>query len=457
MTAVVFLGPSLPLERARERLNATYLPPAAQGDVWRAVTTLRPAVIGIVDGLFRHAPAVWHKEILYALSEGIHVFGAASMGALRAAELAAFGMRGVGLVFEAYRDGRLAPGGDAPFEDDDEVAVLHAPAEAGWHPLSEALVDMRCSLAAAERAGVIDPAERALIVGAAKVTFFAERTWPVVLDRALAAGLLPARRGVLAAWLREGGVAQKRADALLLLDEIHGFLAERTAPFRPAFSFAHTCTWAAAVAQAGLARADGTGTAAGGPLAVLDELRLDPPAWRSTQRAALLEELVMAEGVRPERSDVRFALGGLRERLELADREAIDTWSAMNEAPADLLQRVAEAEGALLRLERERAPHLVARVLDRLRVDGRYRPLRDRAEAKRAHEARAGTAETEANAPEDLHVLRWYFEGRLGVGIPDDLEGYALDLGFANAGALRCALWREFRFVSADQGSGRKR
>ena len=49
---------------------------------------------------------MWHKEILFALSEGIDVYGAASMGALRAAELDAFGMRGIGDVYSAYAEGR---------------------------------------------------------------------------------------------------------------------------------------------------------------------------------------------------------------------------------------------------------------------------------------------------------------------------------------------------------------
>ena len=43
--------------------------------------------IGIIDGYFERVPSVWHKEILWAMAEGIHVFGSASMGALRAAEL----------------------------------------------------------------------------------------------------------------------------------------------------------------------------------------------------------------------------------------------------------------------------------------------------------------------------------------------------------------------------------
>ncbi len=84
------------------------------------------------------------------MAQGIHVFGSASMGALRAAELAAFGMEGVGAIFEAYRDGAL--------EDDDEVAVVHGPAESGYRALSVALVNIRHTLAAAEAQSVIGPA-----------------------------------------------------------------------------------------------------------------------------------------------------------------------------------------------------------------------------------------------------------------------------------------------------------
>jgi hypothetical protein len=106
MTAHVFIGPTLAAEEARAIWpDAVYMPPVRQGDVYRVVTRLRPDAIGIVDGYFAHVPSVWHKEILYALAEGIPVYGSASMGALRAAELAQFGMVGVGAIFEAYRTG----------------------------------------------------------------------------------------------------------------------------------------------------------------------------------------------------------------------------------------------------------------------------------------------------------------------------------------------------------------
>ena len=83
--------------------------------------------------------AVWHKEILLALERGIEVWGAASMGALRAAELAPFGMRGVGAIYRAFARGALVA--------DDEVAVAHLPAAQGYRAVSDALVNLRDGLA----------------------------------------------------------------------------------------------------------------------------------------------------------------------------------------------------------------------------------------------------------------------------------------------------------------------
>ena len=119
MSVYVFTGPTISASEANRELDAIYLPPAAEGDVC-LVTLQRPHAIGIIDGYFQSVPTVRHKEILWAMSRGIHVFGSASIGALRAAELAAFGMEGVGTIFELYRDGVL--------EDDDEVAIAHGPA-----------------------------------------------------------------------------------------------------------------------------------------------------------------------------------------------------------------------------------------------------------------------------------------------------------------------------------------
>ncbi|MDV7142559.1 TfuA-like protein [Tropicimonas sp. TH_r6] len=142
---VVFLGPSLSRADAGQILRADFRPPAGQGDIFRACSA-RPPAIGLIDGIFRDAPTVRHREILWAMSRGIPVFGAASMGALRAAELAPQGMIGVGLIYRWYRR--------FPLLADDAVAVTHAPAALGSKPLSDALVDIRRSLSTAARRGL---------------------------------------------------------------------------------------------------------------------------------------------------------------------------------------------------------------------------------------------------------------------------------------------------------------
>ncbi len=146
MTLVVFAGPTIDPATIRSFVDATVKGPVSFGEVYRAGKQ-RPRAIAIIDGYFDRVPAVWHKEILWAMSEGVHVFGSSSMGALRAAELADFGMVGVGAIFEAYRSGEL--------EDDDEVAVAHRRSEDGYAPTSEALVNIRATLARAVAAGVI--------------------------------------------------------------------------------------------------------------------------------------------------------------------------------------------------------------------------------------------------------------------------------------------------------------
>jgi hypothetical protein len=123
---ILFAGPSLyrtDWSAGRVRDGVDCRGPAAQGDIARAVVE-GAAAIGLVDGRYEDIAAVWHKEILYAIEQGVPVFGAASMGALRAAECADFGMIGLGAVYERYRSGGLA--------DDAAVAQLHAPAELGY-------------------------------------------------------------------------------------------------------------------------------------------------------------------------------------------------------------------------------------------------------------------------------------------------------------------------------------
>jgi hypothetical protein len=234
MSVVIFTGPTLSAAEARAELDAEYLPPAQQGDVYRAARNA-PQVIGIIDGYFERVPSVWHKEILWAMSRGIHVFGAASMGALRAAELEAFGMEGVGSIFEAYRDGRL--------EDDDEVAVIHGSNEFGFRAASDAMVDIRHTLERAVEAGVLVASTAAVLEQVAKAMFYPERTYQRICARAVELGLHRVELSDFQDWLPNGMASLKRSDALAMLRVIRERVARGLEPKCVEFWFENSSMW----------------------------------------------------------------------------------------------------------------------------------------------------------------------------------------------------------------------
>ena len=234
MTVFVMTGPSLPPSDARNALEAVYLPPVSEGDVYRAVDEM-PDAIGIIDGYFECIPSVWHKEILYALSRGIRVFGAASMGALRAAELAAFGMEGIGAIFEAFREGVL--------EDDDEVAVIHGPAQFGYPVLSEAMVNIRRTLSDAALEGVIFQETRGRLEAIAKGLSYRERTFAAMMDEGKRCRLADEELHAFRQWLPNGRVDQKREDALLMLRTMRLQVRADATHHPVQFHFEHTTLW----------------------------------------------------------------------------------------------------------------------------------------------------------------------------------------------------------------------
>jgi hypothetical protein len=170
---VAFVGPSLPdaRERPAKLRGVTLLPPSKRGDVWCALER-RPRAIALIDGVFEAQPSVWHHELLDAVEQGVRVFGASSMGALRAAELQPFGVVGVGQVFRWVRDGSA---------DDADVALLHADAEHGFRALTVPQVTVRFAASQARAKNVITKAEEHALVAASARIFYQERDWPAVL------------------------------------------------------------------------------------------------------------------------------------------------------------------------------------------------------------------------------------------------------------------------------------
>lgn len=245
---VIFVGPTLGPDEAQALLPCALRPPAARGDLLRAVEEGAQA-IGLIDGVFERVAAVWHKEILWALSRGVRVYGAASMGALRAAELAAFGMIPVGPIAEAFLRGEL--------DDDDEVTVAHRGPEEGFAALSDAMVNLRSTLGAARAAGVLSAGAHDALVAAAKARFYGERSYGALLA-AGAPGVGAEEIEALRRFLPAGKVDQKREDARAMLRRMRDDEAS-AAPAAPRdWAFAHTDAWEALRrAVLGPARRDG--------------------------------------------------------------------------------------------------------------------------------------------------------------------------------------------------------
>ena len=448
MTAYLFVGPTL----RRTEINAlapevVCLPPVSQGNLYR-IAERQPTAIGIVDGYFGGAPSVWHKEILWALSQGIPVFGSASMGALRAAELHTYGMQGVGRIFEAFRDGEL--------EDDDEVAVVHGPAETGFAAASVPMINIRATLRRGQMSGLLSDPSREKLETIAKSLFFPHRGWPAILQAAEIQGLDGDELLRLRDWLPEGFVDQKRDDALEMLAAMQQVSAGGE-PRQPKFRFEWTHLWDEMVG-----RMAAGGTAESGPRdfaeQVVEELRLEGPAAYATVTSnALLRMLAHREATRrgsqaaPEA--LRATLNALRERLQLFSRDRLRAWMQRNALDEASLQRLIAREAELQSLSTGASNSIGPFLLNELRVSGAYERLANRArhKAEALHHLRADDSDLPLVLGPDATQLRmWFFEHRLGRPMPDDPEDFAHRLGLSSAAEFDRALWREWIYSQQD-------
>ncbi|MFF8601864.1 TfuA-like protein [Streptomyces sp. NPDC015232] len=204
-----YVGPTL--ERSVPQLAGPGMrvcPPARHGDLFADTVRAGDTVV-LIDGVYHQAPALRHKEILAALDRGVRVIGAASIGALRAAELAPFGMLGIGAVYAAYACGEI--------DGDDEVAVGQAP-DGDQSTLTWPLVNLRQVLHLAVQSAVLDAARAGKLLDALRAVYYPQRTMAAVRAVCTREG-----EGAVIRWLLQQCAADphfgdiKRADALLAL------------------------------------------------------------------------------------------------------------------------------------------------------------------------------------------------------------------------------------------------
>ncbi len=449
---VIFVGPTLDQAQARELLDARYLPPAAQGDVYREARS-GPLAIGIIDGYFEQVPAVWHKEILWAISHGVHVFGASSMGALRAAELHRYGMHGCGKIWRDFLEGRL--------EDDDEVTIVHGPAESGYIKASEAMVNIRATLESATEQKIIDPDTRDCLLSHAKVTWYPHRNY-ADLTKSIHS-TMPDISNRLQHWLTNNRIDQKALDAKTMLMEMSTFLEGSPAPATASFHFEHTDAWEQVRREVDR-KAGPSVTASGDPAVtethgmrydeLLDELRLFPATYHRTVQLAMqrrmARELSLADGIQPDTEKLKIVHDQFRQQRNLHQPEAIQQWLADNHMDArrftDLLESL---------FHTDRIQRLMNADIDRdlgvqMILDGIYPEQFNRAQTKHAlleHFGLENPSVDDADVSEQA-LWQWFLTERDdGKEMPENLSAYAQQLGFYNREQMRRALLREYCYL----------
>jgi len=208
---IIYTGLSLPFDEAKEILDSAdgieviYKRPIKRGDLSIALKE-NPDIIGIIDGVFHQNSAVGHKEILNVIKNGVKVYGASSMGALRASELDTLGMTGIGYVYNQYASGEV--------DSDDDVAVMLD--SETLEALSEPLINMKYVFTNAVKENIITNDEKDELLSIAKKTFYSKRNYAQTLAQS---SLDNDTKGILINFIRES-VDIKKEDAKELLKTI---------------------------------------------------------------------------------------------------------------------------------------------------------------------------------------------------------------------------------------------
>ncbi|MFE4635528.1 TfuA-like protein [Streptomyces sp. NPDC056773] len=284
---IVYAGPTISAADVHAVLpEADVRPPAGRGDL--LADQWQPGdVVVVVDGYFRERRSVGHKEILQVLTEGAEVIGAASMGALRAAELAPCGMRGLGTVFTMYASGEI--------DGDDEVGVLHGPAERGYPAQTVALVNLRYGCAEGAETDLVPADAGRRIVAAAAALPFTHRGWKDI-ERALDEEDHDSLR-TLEEMIASGVWDLKRLDAMAALRAIASRGGRAPGPVAPEVPITGISRTQSLARRSRREHAPGRWMS---DLDVLDAVRLFDegyPALHEEVLTGLLEELAGARGM----------------------------------------------------------------------------------------------------------------------------------------------------------------
>lgn len=173
---LIYAGPSLDYGTIAEQLpdcEVIVKGPVRHGDFSTDLLECEPSHVLIIEGLFHQNLSVWHKEIVWALQmPGIKgIYGAASMGALRAADLAPYGMIGCGRIFRWFYEG-------ITFKEADVASAygLRTDANVISSALTVPMVNVYGALLKALEDGVIDEGTAEYFVRQERAVHWTQRT-----------------------------------------------------------------------------------------------------------------------------------------------------------------------------------------------------------------------------------------------------------------------------------------
>ncbi|GAB3012402.1 TfuA-like protein [Bowmanella dokdonensis] len=426
MTIFAFIGPTLSVQDARQVLDAEYLPPVAMGDLYHLVETrARPGdQIAIIDGVFEQVPAVWHKEILHALSQGMQVYGASSMGALRAAELHPFGMQGVGRIFEAYRDGI--------FTDDDEVTVSHATAENGFKALSHSMASLRFGIEELAENGYLQACEASALITILKDKYYPRRSWSEVYQQARMLGV--GESGLLEIQRYAKEYDAKRDDALALLSRLASDTADQVS-VEADFSLQQTSFWAA-LCQSQAAKIAAQRVSGDGPSSAMAEISQLARAFASDREQLIERAMLMSlvdefmHAFVPSAEEIKDAQIRLQQQHQITNADGLKQYLASQSMTREQWREMLVMEAKLAQLRSQLLSKLDPFINLEMRRTGTFAQLQqqayERAELIRSLGVTKLTLEDAQVTPDTLQ--NWY-ESRFGSmgGSPNK---YGQRLGF---------------------------
>ena len=371
--------------------------------------------------------SVFHKELLYAMDQGIWVLGASSMGALRAAECDAYGMIGVGGIYERIRSGDI--------EDDDEVALTHADCSGGYRALSDALVTIRAGINGAVAVGLLTADQGHTLIALQKDRWFPDRRFSTVAEDARGLGIDPARCASIRDYLRSQVVDPKREDAIALLKRMSEL------PATPIPAADRPGTVMSGVFTACLTR-DVVVQTPDGFSVTFDRIRrycaLHESDYDAAMRLARQNQVLVALsqilGGGPTPDEVAAARRVVCARVGV-DEEGLAAYAIDNDLDARGLRVLIVSQAMLLRLEqswlgRSRLGMVTEPFLNELRLSGRY--VEAKASAALQYAAAAGVSfDVEPSA----HALITT-QSALGWAVPEDLGRYIDEQDLGSIGEL---------------------